>query len=434
MKKNLILVCVLFAVSLSGIGCSERVDKGKTAVDRKDTNSGGQSEHIDRGTKKAECKRERSHLMVEGGDTFDMDEYIQIWEKAAEEDMVPEHITLSEDIKYVKPLTKEVKSKWVDERVFYLSSLTLEGTSLAPDALFTIMNTFTFDRIFTRSGDGEPAKEYVMSVGEDMRKFYKTYISDLKEKDDMYIAAGILFFSEGKEKNVIIPDSVTVIGPNAFSAMSDFVPKLDSVEMSDSVTLIGRSAFDMQNLKKIKLGKQVREIGEEAFNGCELKADLVIPASVIKIGENSFGVSGGAKRIVIEGETASYSKNFCCWKNTAFTFAKGIQESFTTITKSYIVGQAEHKYYELEIAWNLVEGADGYEIAANVGGDYDERENDEYTLVKDVVGTQNRLKVKIPAPDDIDQYAYETGIKITPYQVIDGKRVYGRSTREVFED
>lgn len=356
MKKNLILVCVLLAVSLIGIGCSEGVDKGKTAVDRKDTNSGGQSEHIDSGTKKAEYEREESHLMVEGGDTFEMDEYIRIWEKAEEEDMELEHITLSEDIKYVKPLTKEVKSKWEDEEVFYLSSMTLEGTSLAPDA---------------------------------------------------------------------------------FSAMSDFVPELDSVEISDSVTLIGRSAFDMQELKKIKLGKQVREIGEEAFNGCKLKANLVIPASVIKIGENAFGVSGGAKRIVIEGETASYSKKFCCWENTTFAFAKGIQESFTTITKSYIAGEAEHRYYELEIAWNLVEGADGYEIAANVGGDYDERENDEYALVKDVTGTQNRLKVKVPAPDDIDQHAYETGIKITPYQVIDGKRVYGRSTkdiREVFED
>lgn len=410
MKKNLILVCVLLAVSLIGIGCSEGVYKGKTAVDRKDTNSGGQSEHIDSGTKKAEYEREGSHLMVEGGDTFEMDEYIRIWEKAEEEDMELEHITLSEDIKYVKPLTKEVKSKWEDEEVFYLSSMTLEGTSLAPDALFTIMNTFIFDRIFTRSGDGEPAKEYVMSVEKDMRTFYKTYISDLKEMDGMYIAAGILFFSEGKEKNVVIPDSVT---------------------------LIGRSAFDMQELKKIKLGKQVREIGEEAFNGCRLKANLVIPASVIKIGENAFGVSGGAKRIVIEGETASYSKKFCCWENTTFAFAKGIQESFTTITKSYIAGEAEHRYYELEIAWNLVEGADGYEIAANVGGDYDERENDEYALVKDVTGTQNRLKVKVPAPDDIDQHAYETGIKITPYQVIDGKRVYGRSTkdiREVFED
>lgn len=440
-KRALILACVILAVSLAGVGCGKGSDKREDAVVRETTNSGGQSGHKASGTKKTEYKMEGRNLVVEGGDTFEVDEYIRLWEKAEEDRAAPEHITLSEDIKYVKPATEKEESELVAETAFSLSSLTLEGTSLTPDALFTVMNTFVWDRIFTRSGDGEPAKEYELTE-ENLGKFYKEYVSDLKEQDGMYIAEGILFFSEGKKKAVVIPDSVTAIGPCAFSAMSELAPELDSVVISDSVTLIGRKAFDMQSLKKIKLGKQVREIGEEAFNECDLKEDLVIPASVEKIGENAFGGDGeedthpGVKRIVIEGETEAYSRNFCSEKNITFKFMKGIQESFTVFTETGIVGEGEEgkkKQYEMEASWVPVEEADGYEIGVRVGGDYDEREDDEYALTKDVAGDQNKLKVKVPAPDDIEEYAYEVGAKITPYQMVDGKKVYGRSTKDVWE-
>lgn len=63
-------------------------------------------------------------------------------------------------------------------------------------------------------------------------------------------------FSYSGLQSIVIPNSMTVIGDNAFS----FCMRLQSIEIHDSVTTIGESAFqDCINLKSITIATQEKE-------------------------------------------------------------------------------------------------------------------------------------------------------------------------------
>ena len=155
-------------------------------------------------------------------------------------------------------------------------------------------------------------------------------------------------------KKVVIPDSVTKIGTNAFAILDEdwlenFSTTLETVEMGNNVTECGEMAFGCCNrlheiklsnalikisnhmfwrcdaLKEINLPKditaiepyafaacyqltelsvpdKVASIGDEAFAGSEI-VKLVIPKSVITIGEIIFGEEAILQAIYCEAET-----------------------------------------------------------------------------------------------------------------------------------
>ena len=84
---------------------------------------------------------------------------------------------------------------------------------------------------------------------------------------------------------ITIPDTVTVIGDDAFNNCS----KLKSVKIGNSVTSIGNSAFYYcSELKSVKIGNSVISIGADAFSGCIELTSIKIPNSVTYIGEFAF--------------------------------------------------------------------------------------------------------------------------------------------------
>lgn len=69
----------------------------------------------------------------------------------------------------------------------------------------------------------------------------------------------------------------------------DYRDSIQTIVIGDQITQIGRYAFTGTACSTIKFGKNVRSIGERAFNGCRnLNGDLTLPDSVQTIGAGAF--------------------------------------------------------------------------------------------------------------------------------------------------
>ena len=86
-------------------------------------------------------------------------------------------------------------------------------------------------------------------------------------------------------KTVILPDSVELIGMNAFRGCD----RIEMIRMGSRVTSIGAGAFygDL-SLSTISLPESLRYIGDFAFYNCRSLPDLLIPDSVKQVGQNLF--------------------------------------------------------------------------------------------------------------------------------------------------
>ena len=100
----------------------------------------------------------------------------------------------------------------------------------------------------------------------------------------LYVAHHL--YINGEEiKDLVIPNSVTSIGDNAFYGCSS----LTSITIPNSVTSIGDGAFrECSGLTSITIPNSVTSIGEWAFYGCTSLTSVTIPNSVTSIGDIAF--------------------------------------------------------------------------------------------------------------------------------------------------
>ena len=95
----------------------------------------------------------------------------------------------------------------------------------------------------------------------------------------------LLEFPGGLGGSYPIPDSVTIIGDDAFEACAS----LTAVTIPGSVASIGAGAFQAcASLSNVTIINGVTSIGDNAFNECDL-ASVTIPGSVTSIGSYAFG-------------------------------------------------------------------------------------------------------------------------------------------------
>lgn len=74
----------------------------------------------------------------------------------------------------------------------------------------------------------------------------------------------------------------------------DYRNSIQTIVIGDQITQIGWNAFPWTACSTIKFGKNVRSIGERAFNGCRnLNGDLTLPDSVQIVGNNAFSECTG---------------------------------------------------------------------------------------------------------------------------------------------
>ncbi len=126
-------------------------------------------------------------------------------------------------------------------------------------------------------------------------------------------------FMNSKVQHVIIPNSVTIISPYAFSycrSLRDVVlsnqiteigyrvfegcEKLQSIVIPDSVKIIGKSSFgECDGMLNVTFGSGVETIGEDAFCNCQSLENITLPDNIITIGDGSFWRCLDLKNIVL---------------------------------------------------------------------------------------------------------------------------------------
>lgn len=116
----------------------------------------------------------------------------------------------------------------------------------------------------------------------------------------LIVGDGILLAYRGQGGDVTIPDSVKMIGAEAFKGKTN----INSVTIPGSVSAIGEGAFeDCLHLNEIEIGNGVRQIRDRAFAGCPVQK-VIIPASVEEIGLRAFDNAEIREGVVVfEGDT-----------------------------------------------------------------------------------------------------------------------------------
>lgn len=154
-------------------------------------------------------------------------------------------------------------------------------------------------------------------------------------------------------KNVNISDRVTSIGSDVFA----FCENLESITIPDSVTRIGDGAFRYcTNLKTVTFGKnsQLKNIDKEAFGYCISLENLAIPNCAETIGTRAFA-STGLKEVVVPDSVISIG-------DLAFSFCPALE--YIHIPSSVIEIGGMLCYFEDEAFEMLVyKFAEGGEIS-----------------------------------------------------------------------
>ena len=126
---------------------------------------------------------------------------------------------------------------------------------------------------------------------------------------DTVIAVAAFAFSDGgyfdreySFKKIVLPDTVEIIGEEAFGAC----PYLESIGMPAKLKIIGKRAFNAcVKLTDLTIPDGVVEIGESAFHLCHGITKLHIPESVERIGDG-FVSADKITSITVDPDSESY--------------------------------------------------------------------------------------------------------------------------------
>ena len=120
---------------------------------------------------------------------------------------------------------------------------------------------------------------------------------------------GTLVRYEGRDHEVIIPDSVIAIGGHAFSGNN----RMTRVVIPDSVKTIGYQAFsNCTRLASVSIGSGIKNMQQYVFSGCTALEEIVFPGTIPAINYGTFKGCFSLKRIIIgEGVRRISEGAFC---------------------------------------------------------------------------------------------------------------------------
>ena len=166
-------------------------------------------------------------------------------------------------------------------------------------------------------------------------------LKDGSEVDsDFEIVNGVLVAYRGTKTEVVIPASVTEIGPSVFEAPEEGEEgvEITKVTIPASVTKIDDRAFYGCQLTEVifEAGSALRQIGESAFAYCTKLPEIVLPEGVEIIGVRAFDGDSRLSEIAIPASVTAigaYAFNLCNGLKSV-QFASGLNSRLKTIGES----------------------------------------------------------------------------------------------------
>ena len=243
--------------------------------------------------------------------------------------------------------------------------------------------------------------------------FCETKLNKIKIPKNVSVGEDIFSFSDLRE--AVLPNEMKVIPAYLFNNCR----KLRKVNVPEQLQKIERCAFFYTKVDVQSFLNQdsLRSIGEWAFYGVEWM-ELTVPRHITNIDRGALmPEKGNAKKATIQGNIHNYFGNIflAISNNITLTFETDASLYFTDIFVETERGYLTGKTSKTTIKWLKVEGIDGYEIEISSQKSFDKN-------VKNINAGKNQTKLYV----DISrkwQYAF---VKIRPYKMLNGKKVYGQ--------
>lgn len=385
-----------------------------------------------------------------------------------------EKITIPESVKRIDD--KKYKSKYSSTYLEQFSELIINTKQLDTESIITLVNNFAEVVTWNDTTAVEVQNiakmlpDRITSVG-DLYILDKNILLKYKGKDKaVTIPEGIeriaekAFYRCTELKEVNLPESLKSIGDEAFyyaGIEKIEIPKsvvnwgeyifmdslLKEAVLPENMTVIPKGLFlNCYELKKVNVPEKLTRIKADAFVSTDVDVqaflnnknlttvedyafsntnwtELMIPSHIKKIGNGAFSSKKAREvQVTIEGNTASYAQGafaaniYYDRDNVSLLFKAGVKDYYTNVRiMSFGDSKKNKNKQELNIIWANVEGTDGYDIRVS--------SNKKFTKnVKKVTAASGKTAKTIMVSKKI-KTAY---VKIRPYKVVNGKKVYGR--------
>ena len=231
---------------------------------------------------------------------------------------------------YLQSITLADSVTTVEARAFYdcskLTTVDLGGVTTIGERTFyecENLQNVTLSKDLTEIGDYAFYKCAVRSVSVpnvtvigSNAFYYCTALRSIDLSENLVSIGEDAFYNTGLTE-LVIPDSVTTIGPGAFTACDS----LTSVVLGDGLTQISYQAFKgCDLLEEVVIGKNVEIIGSYAFEDCIALKEVYIPDSVTKINSYAFD----SCKAITDVYLGSGLREEYCISSDAFKFCESI--------------------------------------------------------------------------------------------------------------
>ena len=179
-----------------------------------------------------------------------------------------------------------------------------------------------YDSNYTTFDNG--GAKYTVYVGRNIERWYRPTETPFPQATTITWGPKVTAIGTGEGRSpfltsAVISNSVKTIGAEAFCDAGNASNSIDlTITMSAYVDSIGYSAFlNCTKLTSIELPKVLKAIPDNCFNGTRIK-DVVIPASVMSVGNLAFSWNDSIKTVTIEDSNdpiTFYDSNYTTFDN-----------------------------------------------------------------------------------------------------------------------